>query len=88
MLDTVNQQAAPTVGRHDVTRMVVADLVARAAGGEAKYGTRLMTFNGRDPEVDEYQELLDAVLYRRQRLTERYARHEAYHQDFNELGLA
>lgn len=42
---------------------IAQDLLARRAAGKEKYGTELMTFNGRDSEVDAYQELLDAVVY-------------------------
>ena len=38
----------------------------RKAFGLRKYGTPLKTFNGRDPRVDELQELLDAQCYRAQ----------------------
>jgi hypothetical protein len=40
-----------------------ADLEARAAFGEAKYGTPLRAWNGRDAAVDAYQEALDLVMY-------------------------
>lgn len=39
---------------------------ARAQEGEAKYGTPLMTHNGRDALVDAYQEILDAIQYLKQ----------------------
>lgn len=42
---------------------VIKDLEFRAELGEAKYGTRLHTFNGRDPLIDLYEELLDALVY-------------------------
>jgi hypothetical protein len=42
---------------------IAQDLLARREAGMEKYGTELMTFNGRDSEVDAYQELLDAVVY-------------------------
>lgn len=40
-----------------------ADLEARSAFGEAKYGTRLRAWNGRDAAVDAYQEALDLLMY-------------------------
>lgn len=42
------------------------DLCARARMGKEKYGTFLRTHNGRDPIVDQYQEVLDALMYSRQ----------------------
>lgn len=39
------------------------DLAERAEMGKTKYGTYLRTENGRSPQVDLYQELLDAVMY-------------------------
>lgn len=42
---------------------VVKDLEFRAEQGEAKYGVRLHTYNGRDPLIDLYEELLDALVY-------------------------
>ena len=46
--------------------LVCEDLELRAQLGEYKYGERLRAFNGRDPRVDLYQELLDALNYLRQ----------------------
>lgn len=46
--------------------LVIEDMAARDAIGTAKYGTPLMTHNGRDPLVDLYQELLDARVYAEQ----------------------
>lgn len=42
---------------------LMADLQARAKLGVERYGTPLMTHNGRDPLADLYQELLDALMY-------------------------
>jgi hypothetical protein len=39
--------------------------------GEKKYGTRLQPFNGRDPLVDMFQEVLDALVYLEQEFFER-----------------
>lgn len=66
-------QPAPLAGREDVTELVLADLRARREMGTAKYGTPLMTFNGRDALMDSYQEALDLVMYLRQALAERDA---------------
>lgn len=39
------------------------DLHARAEMGKDRYGTLLMTHNGRDAVMDCYQECLDALMY-------------------------
>lgn len=49
---------------------IKADIKARDEAGLKKYGTRLRAFNGRDPLVDAYQELLDGVVYQQQHLIE------------------
>ena len=67
------QQPPPKPGREVVADHVLADIHARVEAGEAKYGTKLMTYNGRDPLWDLYQELLDAVFYCRQAILEREA---------------
>jgi len=46
--------------------MVSAALLARAEMGKAKYGTYLRASNGRNPLVDLYQEILDAIMYAEQ----------------------
>jgi len=57
-----------------VAYFVLADIQARVAAGEAKYGTKLKTHNGRDALMDAYQEALDLVMYLRQALLERDSR--------------
>lgn len=64
-------QPAPTEGRQRVIDEVVDDLMARAETGKVKYGTYLMTHNGRDALMDAYQEALDLVMYLRQAIMER-----------------
>lgn len=54
-----------------VVDMVLADLSARAAVGQEKYGTPLQPFNGRDALMDAYQEALDLCQYLRQAIYER-----------------
>lgn len=49
-----------------VARGLHDDIEARVKMGEAKYGERLRAFNGRDPLVDAFQELLDCWNYLRQ----------------------
>ena len=56
--------------------LVCADLEARIESGRKKYGERLTTHNGRDAQMDLYQEILDAVAYARQDMYER--EHEAF----------
>ena len=50
-------------GLYETAGKVRADIVARAAAGKAKYGTPLQTFNGRNAEMDLYQEVLDGIQY-------------------------
>jgi hypothetical protein len=55
----------------DISRLVQADLEARAEHGKAEYGERLKAHNGRDALVDAYQEALDLCQYLRQEIEER-----------------
>lgn len=64
-------QAKPEGTGPDITPLVIADLEARSVLGRAKYGEVLRAFNGRDPLVDLYQEILDAAQYVRQEIEER-----------------
>jgi hypothetical protein len=45
---------------------VIEDMKARDKIGEARYGTRLQPFNGRDAITYAYQEALDLVVYLKQ----------------------
>lgn len=71
MLDSVTPEPAPTAGRVNVTLAVMDDLRLRSESGAKKYGTPLMTHNGRDALVDAYQEALDLCVYLKQALMER-----------------
>jgi len=51
-------------------RAVAVDIEERARAGEAKYGERLRAFNGRNPYLDLYQEILAAIMYSRQVIAE------------------
>lgn len=72
----IDPQPAPvnTEESKEVTVPVSAEVFPRAARllrerkafGLRKYGTPLKTHNGRDPRIDELQELLDACYYRTQ----------------------
>lgn len=55
-----------------ITELVVEDFHERLEMGIEKYGKPLQPNNGRDPLIDLYQELLDAALYIRQALFEKY----------------
>ena len=63
-------QPDPQPGRMDVTSIVIDDIYERSRFGLKKYGTRLMTHNGRDPLWDSYQEALDLAMYLRQAILE------------------
>ncbi len=64
-------QPVPTGSGLSVTDAVVEDLTFRREQGTKKYGTELLTDNGRDALVDAYQEALDLVVYLKQTLMER-----------------
>jgi hypothetical protein len=64
-------QSLPHGTGTDITPLVIADLEARSALGRVKYGQVLQAFNGRDPLIDLYQEILDAAQYCRQEIEER-----------------
>jgi hypothetical protein len=61
----------PRDGRVEVAAQVLEDIRARVSAGEKKYGTRLMTHNGRDALMDAYQEAIDLVMYLCQVIMER-----------------
>ena len=64
-------QPSPMKGRVSIVPLVIADLKQRSEMGRRKYGTELMSFNGRDALIDAYQEALDLALYLRQAIEER-----------------
>lgn len=66
-------QPPPVPGSVDVADYVLADIQERIDAGFVKYGTKLQTFNGRDPLWDAYQEAIDLVMYLRQAILEREA---------------
>lgn len=71
MNKVVIHQPDPRPGKQVVADLVLADFNARVEMGLKKYGTKLMTFNGRDPLWDAYQEAWDLVFYLRQAIAER-----------------
>jgi len=67
-----SEQPAPKQNIHPpVWDLVITDMKERDKIGEARYGTRLQPFNGRDALVDAYQESLDQTVYLRQLIYER-----------------
>ncbi|HET9144099.1 hypothetical protein [Actinophytocola sp.] len=76
-------QVLPTPNAHpSVHAQVAADLMAREAIGITRYGTPLQPFNGRDADLDLYEELLDAAAYMKQRLIEKAAEGSAVFPNF------
>ena len=67
----IMDQPAPSGSGPDIATLIQQDIEARAVTGEQKYGERLMPHNGRDAQIDKYQEMLDMVMYERQRLEEK-----------------
>jgi hypothetical protein len=76
MIDAAERQKLPTGDGEDVaqevvrllradayTALLIPDIEARIASGEKKYGTRLKTNNGRNVDLDLYQEVLDSLNY-------------------------
>ena len=63
----MTDEPMPTPGRElvrpHVERLFAEILASQCAKGEAKYGTRLETFNGRDALNDALTELVDAIQY-------------------------
>jgi len=72
-MDPNKPEPAPKGTGREITPLVVTDLKLRSAMGKEKYGETLRAFNGRDPLIDLYQELLDAVQYIRQEIEEKRA---------------
>jgi hypothetical protein len=83
MIDAALRQQFPTGDGQDVAReaeqllaadpafaILIPDLEARVASGARKYGTRLKTNNGRNTDLDLYQEILDAMNYAMQAFLE------------------
>lgn len=51
-------------------RSLLKDMIDREELGIKKYGTPVQAFNGRDCLIDAYQEMLDCLVYLRQKLEE------------------
>lgn len=69
--DSTQPKPEPSINSMSVTDAVVEDLKQRRDHGRKKYGVELLTYNGRDPVLDAYQEVLDAAVYLKQILMER-----------------
>lgn len=63
MSDYTTYQPPPVPGSRVVDDLVVDAVRARSAMGVEKYGTMLMTFNGRDALEDAAQEAVDCAKY-------------------------
>jgi hypothetical protein len=70
-MDASKHEPPPKQGEKVVLDLVIEDFKTRAEFGKKKYGTLLMTGNGRDALVDAYQEAIDLVMYLRQLIEER-----------------
>jgi hypothetical protein len=77
----VASQPRPTGGKLQVAYLierstqgtfqeVAKDILLRLETGAKKYGSVLMTFNGRSADLDLYQELCDAIGYLTQKIFE------------------
>lgn len=84
-LDSVHTspQPAPKGEGDSVTVAVMKDLATRREAGTKKYGTELLTNNGRNALVDAYQEALDLVMYLKQQLMEDAKKHRFERQQMN-----
>ena len=51
-----------------IADLVIADMLERKALGIKEYGVPLQAGNGRDPQQDRYDELIDAVFYLKQEM--------------------
>lgn len=70
-LDGYEKQPDPKPGKDVVLVEVLKDLTERAERGRIKYGTYLMSHNGRDALVDAYEEALDLCMYLKQEIMDR-----------------
>lgn len=71
MIERDGKQPPPLPGKQVVADLVEKDFHDLVEFGRMKYGTKLMTFNGRDALQDVYQELWDSLFYIRQLIAER-----------------
>lgn len=59
------------MNRENVWPVLMRDILERVNIGHNRYGTLLQSHNGRDPLVDLYEELIDALQYLKQLSMER-----------------
>ena len=64
------KQSNPKGTGKPITDLLINDLIERREFGTSKYGEPLKAFNGRDPLIDAYQELIDLLVYIRQHMEE------------------
>lgn len=62
-IERMRKEGLKDFNRETVLKKIEFDLEARAQKGLETYGERLTSHNGRDAELDLYQELLDAFNY-------------------------
>lgn len=74
MSDLIKEQQPPKQTDGDVWLLVLKDMEERRKHGIEKYGVPVQPFNGRDPLIDAYQEVLDLCVYLRQAIEEREER--------------
>lgn len=70
-MDHLKEQNSPRPAEGDVWLLVLKDMEERRKHGIEKYGVPVQPYNGRDPLVDAYQEVLDLCVYLRQEIEER-----------------
>lgn len=68
--DASRPEHDPVYGDERILDLVIDDFNTRAAAGYKKYGTYLMSHNGRNALLDAYQEAIDLVMYLRQLIIE------------------
>lgn len=73
-------QPLPTEGEQYVFDELIRRLTERSDIGFKRYGRRLQTFNGRDPQRDALEEILDLFAYHMQAQLERDATHTSIYQ--------
>jgi hypothetical protein len=77
MSEKFNQQPPPKPGGAVVATKVITDIAGRINLGMSRYGTPLMTHNGRDAHRDAYEEALDlAICLKQDEMEREYLRAE------------
>jgi hypothetical protein len=68
------EQPIPILDKNlpSIQDLVLQDIEERKRIGIERYGDSVRPFNGRDPLIDLYQELMDSVIYIRWILYEKY----------------